>query len=88
MAWLLALLGPAGDFIAKLLKALGPPAVVVEAEKVGTTEEALHQEQNTNVEITKGAAAGDAADKLVSDPRRLSDFEAHDPNNRDNDSKA
>ena len=41
LPFLLSLLGPLGDFIVKIIKGMGPPAEVVEAEKAGSAVQAL-----------------------------------------------
>lgn len=85
MGFLLGLLGPLGAFIGNLLKSLGPPAIVTESEKAGVATQALKQEQDTNVEVAKAAKAGDDVAIALAKPGGLQSFEAHDPNNRDND---
>lgn len=83
MGWLLGLLGPLGAFIATLIKALGPGAVVVESEKAGAAQQAVSDLENTNAQAQQAAVAADGVTRLVATRGGLREYEAHDPNNRD-----
>lgn len=84
MAWLLALLGPLGDFIVKLLKGLGPKPEVIEAEKAGSAQAQVQILEASNEEIRQAADAGAAVDKRIATDDGVRDYAKTDPNNRDN----
>jgi hypothetical protein len=81
---LVALLGPLGDFIVKLVKGFGPSPVVVEAEKAGAAQQAVSDLENTDAQAQNAAVASNSAVQLVATRGGLRQYEASDPNNRDN----
>lgn len=83
MAFLLALLGPLGAFIATLIKAMKPPIAVVEGEKAGSAENALATAEAHNDEVNVAATAAHAVSVSVSTDDGLRKHAATDPNNRD-----
>lgn len=83
MAFLLALLGPLGAFIATFIKAMKPPIAVVEAEKAGAAESALSTAEAHNAEVERTAAAVNAVDDAIATDDGLRKYEQSDPNNLD-----
>lgn len=84
IAFLLGLLSPLGGFFANILKALGPPQSVIEAEKAGSAESALKTAEAHNDEVQQVADAGHAVDAAIASDDGLRKFEQSDPNNRAN----
>ena len=84
LPFLLSLLGPLGDFIVKIIKGMGPPAEVVEAEKAGSAVQALQDVEKNDAQVSKGFAAATATERAVDSPGGLRQYEQTDPNNRDN----
>ncbi|MHB8529726.1 MAG: hypothetical protein ACYC8V_09485 [Caulobacteraceae bacterium] len=79
MSWLLSLLG----FLLKLWKG-SPDPKVGEGEKLGTSDQALAEEQAANVEVENASDARDAVARSDGLSDGLARAEAADPDNRDN----
>lgn len=83
MAFLLALLGPLGDFILKIINGMKPPEVVTESEKAGAATQALQDVEQHDTEVQTAANAADVVVKSTTTDDGLHRFESTDPNNRD-----
>ena len=71
------------DAVLALWKGRGPTPIVSEAEKVGAAEQALATEKANEADVQRASAAGDNLSPVLTDPGKLRDYEASDPNNRD-----
>lgn len=82
---MLSLAGAILSFIMRLLGAQKPQQVQ-EGENLGRAQAQLDDVLRSDQLVTKADAAGDAVARDTDTAAGLRDFEAHDPNNRDNQS--
>lgn len=82
MSWLLSVLA---WLLGKLFsKPQGPSQEAVQAKEAGAAEQALKTQEASNVVVLNAAVARDRASGAVVTDAGLRQYEAADPNNRDN----
>lgn len=84
MSFLLGILNMLFGGAAQIIKAMGPPAVVVEAEKAGSATALLNQVEASDAKDEQADTAVAHVSDVVATDGGLRNVEQADPNNRAN----